>query len=101
MTSGVSDLGMDLGIAVALGGGGVEVASVVFSGEVEGVDGACGADEQGFRAEARVVDGAGGRGKVEDVIYHAWIERTRMFRSRRLKRLSKSDGWRRLTQARC
>ena len=30
------DLGMDIGVAVALGGGGVEKASVVFAGEVEG-----------------------------------------------------------------
>jgi hypothetical protein len=42
------DLGMDLGIAVALGGGGVQVAGVVLAREVEGVDGAGGADEQGL-----------------------------------------------------
>ncbi len=62
------DLGMDLGIAVALRGGGVEIAGAVFAGEVEGVDGAGGADEQGLDAEAGVVDGAGRRGEVEDEV---------------------------------
>ena len=68
------DLGVDLGVAVALGGGGVEVAGAVFAGEVEGVDGSGGADEEGFDAEAGVVDGAGGRGEVEDVIDLARVE---------------------------
>ena len=39
------DLGMNLGIAVALGGGGVQEAGVIFAREVEGVDGSGGADE--------------------------------------------------------
>ena len=42
--------------------------------DVEGVDGAGGADQQGFDAEAHVVDGAGGRGEVEDVVDLAEIE---------------------------
>ena len=68
------DLGMDLGIAVALGGGGVQVAGVVLAREVERVDGAGGADEQGLDAEAGVVDGAGGRGEVEDEVDGAGVE---------------------------
>ena len=54
------DLGMDVGIAITLRGGGVEEAGVVFAREVEGIDGSGGADEQGLRAKAVVVDGAGG-----------------------------------------
>ena len=68
------DLGMDLGVAVALGGGGVEVAGAIFAGEVEGVDGAGGADEEGFGAETGVVGGAGGRGEVEDEVDFAGVE---------------------------
>jgi hypothetical protein len=68
------DLGMDLGVAVALGGGGVEEAGAIFAGEVERVDGAGGADQEGLRAEAVVVDGAGGRGEVEDEVDRAGIE---------------------------
>jgi hypothetical protein len=68
------DLGVDLGVAVALGGGRVEEASVVFAGEVQGVDGACRTDEESFGAEASVVGGAGGRGEVEDIIDLARIK---------------------------
>ena len=68
------DLGMNLGVAVALGGGGVEVAGAVLAREVEGVDGSRGADEEGFGAEAVVVDGAAWRGEVEDEVDRAGIE---------------------------
>ena len=68
------DLGMDLGVAVALGGRGVQEAGVVFAGEVEGVDGAGRADQEGLRAETVVVDRAGGRGEVEDEVDRAGIE---------------------------
>ena len=68
------DLGMNLGVAVALGGGGVQEAGVIFAREVEGVDGSGGADEEGFGAEAGVVDGRGGRGEVEDEVDGAGVE---------------------------
>ena len=72
------DLGMDLGIAVALGGGGLEIAGAVFARQVRGVDGAGGADEEGFGAEPCVVDGTGGRCEVEDEVYRAGIEGVQM-----------------------
>ena len=62
---------MNFGVAVALGGGGVEIACAVFAGEVEGVDGAGGADKEGLDAKPGVVDGAGRRGEVEDEIDRA------------------------------
>ena len=68
------DLGMDLGVAVALGCGGVEEAGVILAREVEDVDGADGAGEEGFGAEAGVVHGRGGRGEVEDEVDGAGIE---------------------------
>ena len=68
------DLGMELGIAVALGGGGMQEAGVIFAREVEAVDGADGADEEGLRAEAGVVHGRGGRGEVEDEVDGAGVE---------------------------
>jgi len=46
------DLGMDLGVAVALGGRGMEEAGVVLAGEVEDIDGSGGAGEEGLGAEA-------------------------------------------------
>ena len=46
---------MDLGIAIALGGGGMEEAGVIFAREVERVDGSGRAGEEGLRAEAGVV----------------------------------------------
>src|SRR5260370_35561378 len=60
------ELGMDLGVAVALGCGGVEVAGAIFAGEVEGVDGSCGAYEEGFGTEAGVGGGGGRRGEGGD-----------------------------------
>src|SRR5580704_1517547 len=68
------DLGMDLGIAVALGGRGVEVAGAMFAGEVERVEGAGGADEEGLGTKTSVVSGAGRRGEVEDEIDFARVE---------------------------
>ena len=68
------DLGMHLGVAVALGGGGVEIACAIFAGEVEGVDGAGGADEEGLGPKTGVVDGAGRGGEVEDEIDFARVE---------------------------
>jgi hypothetical protein len=68
------DLGMHLGVAVALGGGGVEEAGGIFAGDVEGVDGTCGAYEESLGTETGVVGGAGRRGKVEDEIDLAWVE---------------------------
>jgi len=68
------DLGMDLGVAVAFGGGGMEEASAVFTGEVERIDGACGTDEEGLGTETGVVDGTGRRGEVEDEIDLARVE---------------------------
>ena len=59
------DLGMDLGVAVALGGGGVQEAGVVFAREVQGVDGSGGADEEGLGAEAGVVHGLAGEAKLK------------------------------------
>ena len=52
----------------------MEEASAVFTGEVEGIGGACGTDEEGFGAETGVVDGAGRRGEVEDEIDFARVE---------------------------
>jgi hypothetical protein len=69
------DLGMNFGIAVTLGGGGLKEASVVLTGEIEGIDGAGGTDEQGLGAKASVVHGAGGRSEVEDEVDLAGIER--------------------------
>src|SRR5208283_5244675 len=68
------DLGMYLGVAVALGGGGVQEACVVFAREVEDVDGSGGAGEEGLGAEAGVVDGRGGRGEVEDEVDGTGVE---------------------------
>ncbi len=68
------DLWVDFGVAVALGCRGVEVAGVVFAGEVEGVESAGGTDEESLGAEAGVVCGAGGRGEVEDEVYFAGVE---------------------------
>jgi hypothetical protein len=65
---------MDFGIAVTLGGGGVKEAGAVLEGEVEGVDGTCGADKEGLGTETGVVDGAGRRGEVEDEVDFAWVE---------------------------
>ena len=67
-------LGVDFGVAVALRGRGVEVAGVVLAGEIEGVDGAGGTDEEGFDAEAGVVDRTSGRGEVKDLIDRAGVE---------------------------
>src|ERR1700730_9173811 len=52
----------------------MEEAGGIFTGEVEGVDGARGADEEGLGTETGVVDGAGRRGEVEDEIDFACVE---------------------------
>jgi hypothetical protein len=52
----------------------VEVTGVVFAGEIEGIDGARGTDEEGFDAKTSVVDGTGRRGEVEDVIDGAGVK---------------------------
>ena len=52
----------------------MEVTGVVFAGEIEGVDGSGGADEKRLDAEPVVVDRAGGRGEIEDVIDLARVE---------------------------
>ena len=67
-------LWMDFGVSVALRGGCVEISGVVLACEVERDDGSIGADQKSFGAEATVVDGAGGRGEVEDVVDVAGIE---------------------------
>ena len=53
----------------------MEVACAVFAGQIQGVDGACGAYEEGFGTETGVVGGAGWRGEVEDEIDFAGVER--------------------------
>jgi hypothetical protein len=65
---------MDLRIAVALRGGGVEIACAIFAGEIESIDGSGGADEEGLDAKTGVVDGACRRGKVEEEIDFTRIE---------------------------
>ncbi len=68
-------LGVNIGVAVALGGGGMEEAGLIFTRQVQSIPGPHGADIQRFRTEARIISGAGGRREVEDIIDWARIER--------------------------
>jgi hypothetical protein len=65
---------MHLWVAVALGGGGVEMACAIFSGEVKGIDGAGRAYQEGLDPKTGVVDGTGRGGEVEDEIDFASVE---------------------------
>jgi hypothetical protein len=69
------NLRMHLGVAVALGGGGVEESCAIFSGEVKGIDGAGRAYQEGLDPKTGVIDGAGRGGEVEDEIDLASVER--------------------------
>ncbi len=68
------DLGMDFGVTVAFGCGGVKITSVVLAGKIKGIEGAGRTYQEGFDAQAGVVDRTGGRGEVEDVVDGARIE---------------------------
>jgi hypothetical protein len=61
-------LRMDGWIAVDFGGGSDQKAGAFAFGKAEGFVGAEGADFQGLNRHSQVVDGAGGRGEVPDVI---------------------------------
>jgi hypothetical protein len=52
----------------------VEIAGVVFAGEIKGVDCSGRAYEESLDAEAGVVDGAGRRREVEDEVNFAGVE---------------------------
>ncbi len=61
-------LGMFERIAVAFGGGGEEEFGVFGLGEAEGVVGAERTDLEGLDGELEIIDGAGGRCEMEDVV---------------------------------
>ena len=52
----------------------MQEAGVIFARQVEDVDGADGAGEEGLGAEAGVVHGRGRRGEVEDEVDGAGVE---------------------------
>jgi hypothetical protein len=66
---------MHVGIAVALGGGGVEKAGAIFPRQFQRIFGSLGADHQSFRAETSVIRWAGGGSEVKDVIDGAEVKR--------------------------
>jgi hypothetical protein len=102
------DLRMDEGVAVDLGGGGEQEARALGLGQAEGVVGAQRADLEGLDRQFEVVDGAGGRGEVEDVVQGAgksmwvvtlWWMNSKSVRERRWAMLSRLPV-RRLSMAR-
>ena len=65
---------MNIGVAIALGGGGVEKARLIFARQVESISGSLGTDIQCFGTEPRVIGGTGRGREVEEIVDLSEVE---------------------------